>query len=178
MNTLWLDHLALFFSPRQLSRCAVPLAFVVALATHMCLAQDSNSPRIPDGEAQFTPTQLEQYYKVYKNADVRYLRTVFDAYLKSECSEQERQTLDKWNKEYFHSKFIVMSRDQNTFGGSFITILFQDRPDKVFVAWVYPEGAAKKLTLRNFDLGNFSAEDVKRINTRYKKLIADTAHAM
>ncbi|HEV2988188.1 MAG TPA: hypothetical protein VG759_07090, partial [Candidatus Angelobacter sp.] len=63
------------------------------------------------------------------------------------------QMLDKWDKAYFRSKFIVMSRDDNTFGGTFITILFQDRPDRVFVIWIYPEGKNKRLTLRRLEAG-------------------------
>jgi hypothetical protein len=86
--------------------------------------------------------------------------------------------LDKWDKAYFRSKFIVMSRDDNTFGGTFITILFQDRPDKVFVTWVYPEGENKRLTLRRLEAGDYSEEDIRRINIRYKKLIEDKVHAM
>ena len=62
--------------------------------------------------------------------------------------------------------------------GTLITILFQDRPDKVFVAWVYPEGSDKKLTLRKLEAGNSSEEDIRRINVRYKKLIVDKVHAM
>src|SRR5262249_47446994 len=63
-------------------------------------------------------------------------------------------------------------------GGALITIMFQDRPDKVFVTWVYPEGAGRKLTLRKFDAGEFSDEDIRRINVRYKKLLNDKVHAM
>jgi hypothetical protein len=110
---------------------------------------------------------------------VRYLRSLFDSYLnRSGGTEQERQILSKWDKAYFRSKFIVMSRDADTFGGTLITILFQDRTDKVFVAWVYPEGSNKQLTLRKLDAGDFNQEDIRRINGRYQKLIADKVHAM
>jgi hypothetical protein len=154
------------------------LTCFVLVLTQAWPAQDKPS-KIPEGEAQFTPEQLEEYYQVYKNADVRYLRIVFNNYLNgSGISQQERQLLDKWDKRYFRSKFIVMSRDDNTFGGTLITILFQDRPDEVFVAWVYPEGISRKLTLRKLDRGDFSEEDIRRINIRYKKLIQDKVHAM
>jgi hypothetical protein len=104
---------------------------------------------------------------------------LFNTYLdNSGGTQQERQLLDKWNKDYFRSKFTVMSRDNNTFGGTLITILFQDRPDKVFVAWVYPDGGNKQLTLRRFDVGDFSDEDDRRIRVRYKKLIEDKVHGM
>lgn len=164
---------------RQIARDVAFLACIVLLLTHLASAQDSKASKIPDGEAQFTSEQLDQYYLVYKNPDVRYLRTAFDSYLSgSEGSEQERHLLSKWSKNYFRSKFIVLARVDNTFGGTLITMLFQDRPDKVFVAWVYPEGGAKKLALRRFDVGDFTEEDLRRIKLRYKKLIEDTVHAM
>jgi len=179
VNFFLLNHLASAHKVWHVIRNALFLACVVLLLTHVLPAQDSRASKIPDGEAEFTPKQLEQYYLVYKNPDVRYLRTLFDANLKnSGGTGQERQLLHKWNKDYFRSKFTVMSRENNTFGGTLITILFQDRPDKVFVAWVYPEGSSKKLTLRKFDARDFSDEDIRRIRVRYKKLIEDKVHAM
>jgi hypothetical protein len=71
-----------------------------------------------------------------------------------------------------------MSRETNPFGGTLITILFQGRPDRVFLAWVYPKGSSKTLTLRKLDSANFSEEDIRRIRIRYKKLIEDKTHAM
>ncbi len=178
MNAFALNHFGATRKPHHYIRAAVVLCSVVLLLTRVLSAQDKTS-KIPEGEAQFTNEQLEQYYLVYKNPDVRYLRSLFDGYLKgSGGTEQERQILSKWDKAYFRSKFIVMSRDANMFGGTFITILFQDRPDQVFVAWVYPEGSNKKLTLRKLDAGNFSQEEIRRMNVRYKKLIEDKVHAM
>jgi hypothetical protein len=160
-------------------RAAFVLYFLVFVLTQVLSAQDNTVSKIPEGEAQFTPEQLEQYYLIYKNPAVSYLRNLFDSYLNgSGGTEKERQILSKWDKAYFRSKFIVMSRDANTFGGTFITILFQDRRDRVFVAWVYPEGNKEKLTLRKLDAGDYSQEDIRRINVRYKKLIADKTHAM
>ena len=176
---LLLSHLSAISRSRHFFRNALFLVCGVLLLTHMSPTQDSSGSKIPDGEAQFTQEQLQEYYLVYKNPDVRYLRTLFDAYLKnSGGAEQERQMMSKWNKECFRSKFVVLSHEDNTFGGTLIMIIFQDRPDKVFVAWVYPEGANKRLTLRRFELGEFSDEDIRRINIRYKKLLKDKIHAM
>ncbi len=164
---------------RRAFRIPLLLGCTLLLLTQVTPAQDSPASKIPEGEAQFTAKQLEDYYLVYKNADVRYLRTVFGACLKkSGGTGEECRLLEKWSKEYFRSKFIVLSRAGNTFGETDITILFQDRPDGVFVAWVYPEGEDKTLTLRAFYAGKFSEEDVRRIRVRYKKLIADKTHAM
>jgi hypothetical protein len=81
MNIPLLNHLTPAHKARQAFRRALFLACVVLLLTHMLPAQDSKASKIPDGEAQFTPEQLEQYYLVYKHPDVRYLRTLFDSYL-------------------------------------------------------------------------------------------------
>jgi len=179
VNLSFFNNLGAANKLRPIFRHVLFLASIVLLLTHLSPAQDSKSSKIPEGEAQFTQEQLEQYYLVYKNPDVRYLRTLFDSYLKnSGGTEQEHQQLNKWNKDYFRSKFMVMSRNDNTFGGTFITILFQDLPDKVFVAWVYPEGSNKKLVLRKFDVGDFTDEDIRRIKVRYKKLLEDKVHAM
>jgi hypothetical protein len=106
---------------KQIVRAVLFLACVVLLLTRLSLAQDSKPSKIPDGEAQFTSEQLEQHYLVYKNPDVRYLRTLFDSYPNnSGGTEQERQQLSKLDKEYSRSKFMVMSREDSTFGGTLI----------------------------------------------------------
>ena len=179
MNVSVFNDLASHSKLWRYFRTALFVACVVLLLTQVSPAQDGKASKIPEGEAQFTPEQLEKYYLVYKNADVRYLRTLFDAYLNSSGgTEEERQAMEKWSKEYFRSKFVVLSRDRNAFGGTLITILFQDRPDKVFVTWVYPEGAKKTLRLRRFDVGDFNDEDIRRIKIRYKRLLDDKTHAM
>lgn len=141
--------------------------------------QQQQPSDIPADEAHFTPEQMKEYYLVYKNDDVRYLRKVFDAYLRgARLKEEESESLSKWDKSYYHSKFVVLSREDNPFGGTLITIMFQDRPDKVFVAWVYPEGGQKQLMLKGLDLGKFSEEDLGRMRTRYRRFLEDKAHAM
>jgi hypothetical protein len=156
--------------------CSLLLAALFVNPVNSGVAQKAATPA---EEAQFTPEQLKTYYLIYENPDVRYLRTLFDAYLgQTGGTEQERRFLEKWNKEYYQSKFIVLSREISTFGGALITILFQKRPDKVFVAWVYPEGSEKELRLKNFTLSKFDEYKIKRIQVRYKKLIEDSSHAM
>ncbi len=134
---------------------------------------------IPDEEVHFTPQQLKEYYLVYSNADVKYLRTVMDAYLKgAKGREAEFEQLKKFDKEYYKSKFIVASRDGNPFGGTMITIMFEDKPDKVFVAWVYKAGAKGTLTLKGFDIREYSPEEIAALNKRYAEILRDKVHAM
>jgi hypothetical protein len=116
---------------------------------------------------------------VYKNPDVRYLRTLFDSYMHGSTGrENEFNLLRKWSSDYYRSRFVVLSRDKNTFGGTLITFIAQDRRDKVFVAWVYPEGSMQALKLRALNLGKFNEEDIKRIGIRYRQLLDDKDHAM
>jgi hypothetical protein len=163
------------------------LSLVLCLIASLGIAQQANSPKvpespasvIPEGEAHFTPEQLNQYYLVYTNADVRYLRTLFDACLRGDSGrEDEFKILKEWSSDYYKSKFIVCSRDIDPFGGTLITLVFQDRPDKIFVAWVYPEGAEKELKLRVLDPSKYSDEDVKRTRIRYRMFLEDKDHAM
>ena len=155
------------------------LPMVVAQQPKTSADQRAPAYTIPDGEAHFTPDQLKEYYLVYTNSDVRYLRTVFDAYLKkSPGHESEYNLLSNWSSEYFRSKFVVLARDANPFGGNLITLIFEDRPDKIFVAWVYPEGEDRTLTLRRFEPGPYSEDDVARTRTRYRTILEDKEHAM
>lgn len=173
-------------------RVWMPLFLISVLMAQVGFAQEDTGAKkppatatnpppstIPAGEAHFTPEQLKDYYLVYSNSDVRYLRQVFNEYLdKKPVTEDEANLLKKWDSDYYRSKFVVFSRDKNTFGGTLIRIMFQGRPDKVFVAWVYTEGAAQTLTLRAFDADKFSEEDVKRIRVRYRTFLDDKEHAM
>ncbi len=142
-------------------------------------AQQEQTSKIPAEEAHFTAEQLEDYYLVYNDSDVRYLRKVFDAFLHGVPGRKEEfELLRRWNKDYYRSKFVVLSRDNNELGGTFITIMFQDRPDKVFVAWVYREGDRRRLTLKGFSPGKFNEEDIRRIRIRYRRFLEDKVHAM
>jgi len=80
-------------------RAAVVLCSVVLVLTRMLSAQDNTTSKIPEREAQFTQEQLAQYYLVYKNPDVRYLRSLVDSYLNgSGGTEQEHEILSKWTR--------------------------------------------------------------------------------
>jgi len=166
--------------------CLAILLTFTAQSSSALQEQSTNPPagqqqpsNIPAEEAHFTPEQMKEYYRVYKNADVRYLRKVFDAYLRGTgVREDESKWLSQWDKDYYRGKFVVLSREDNTFGGTLITIMFQDRPDKVFLAWVYPEGGERKLALRRFDLDQFTEEDIRNMRTRYRRFLEDKAHAM
>ena len=168
------------------------IALAVAFLALACLAETTNaqeeknssslasgSSNIPAEQAHFTPQQLDSYYLCYKKPAVRYLRQVFDAYLKGAGDkEKEFDVLSKFSKDYYQSKFIVCSLDPALFGGSLITIMFQGRPDKVFQAWVYERGGKHGEILRGLDPVKFSDEDIRRLKIRYRQFLEDKTHAM
>jgi hypothetical protein len=137
---------------------------------------------VPAREVHFTPEQLQTYYRVYTMPQVHYLRKALDTYLNGKASQVEARALDKWSKDYYRSKFIVMSVDPGLLGGTFLTIMFQDNPDKVFVAWVYnkakDQADLKYMELRSMELGKFNGQELKNIRIRYRPFLADKVHAM
>ncbi len=124
----------------------------------------------------FTKEQQEQYFPVYDRTEVKILRKVLNAYLAGKSKAEETQELDKFSKDYYRSKFVVMSVDPGVFGGTFLTIMFKDKQDKVFTAWIYstPQGPE----LKSFDLSKFDDEQVKNFQIRYKEMLEDKVHCL
>jgi hypothetical protein len=137
--------------------------------------------KIPEGEATFTQAELKEYYKVYENEDVKYLRKIFDRYLanakaRDEDESDEFALLKRVDDSYFKSKFTVLSRDRDAFGNTHIMLLFSDKPDAVFNTIIYTGNGDQ---LRGFEKDKtLSEEDIKRIRVRYRKFIEDKKHSM
>ena len=74
MNAFVLNNFGATRKLQQYLRAAFVLCSAVLVLTRVLPAQDKTTSKIPEGEARFTQKQLEQYYLVYKNPDVRYLR--------------------------------------------------------------------------------------------------------
>lgn len=71
--------------------------------------------------------------------------------------------LDSFPKEYYQSKFVVISKADSLAGGKAINILFVDRPDKIFYTWVYLQGDGT-YDLRGFrENTDFTKEDIEKI---------------
>lgn len=58
--------------------------------------------------------------------------------------------LKSFDKSYYRSKFVVLSSVDSMAGGQELNILFRDKPDKVFVAWVYHYPGNDYFDLRGF----------------------------
>ncbi len=125
----------------------------------------------PPTAIDLDPKQLEQYYQVYKNNFVLYLRKALDAYLANDSSgvnismaavQEDRRDgiitgLDAFDKNYYKSKFIVLTINDSIAGGKDIQIIFQDKPDRIFYVWVY-QLADESYELRAFNSKEYFEE--------------------
>jgi len=138
------------------------------------------------------PKELEEYYNIYKNPYVLYLRRALDAYLASDSSDvnismgaiekdsREGITsgLEAFSKEYYQSKFVVFTIDDSIAGGEDIQIMFQDKPDRLFYAWVY-QLAGGDYELRGFNSrDDIEPEAMKEMIEFFGPLLFDKEHAL
>ena len=94
-----------------------------------------------------TSDNIEDYYKVYKNPAVLFLRKALNAYLnndssginisnaavKKETGEGIISGLESFDKEYYKSKFVVLTINKSISGGVDIQILFRINPTGFFM---------------------------------------------
>jgi hypothetical protein len=136
--------------------------------------------------------ELEEYYKTYKNPSVIYLREVLNDYLANDISkvniapnalkktrnENFIRGLEAFDKKYYKSKFVVLTFTEHKSGGVEIRIMFQDKPDRIFDAWVY------RYSDGDFELRGFSSDEnydpvkIKELNKTYEQFLLDKKHAI
>ncbi len=138
--------------------------------------------------------ELEGYYRVYKNPYVLYLRKALNAYLANDSkgvvismsavTEDHREGitsgLDAFDREYYKSKFVVVTIDEDakTKGCRHIQIIFQDKPDRIFYAWIC------QLENGEYELRGFNSKDyidpeaIKGMIKFYEPLLFDKEHAL
>lgn len=140
--------------------------------------------------------QIEEYYQVYQNPAVIFLRKALNAYLADDSTgvnismaavqpdtrEGIITGLSSFSKDYYKSKFVVVTIENSISGGKDIQILFQEKPDRIFYAWVY------QLADGNYELRGFnskedfdkeeSKEAFKKVIEYYKPLLFDKTHAL
>lgn len=140
---------------------------------------------------QLTDEELRQYYSVYKDTFVKHVRYALNNYLvgsidgvsssaiKAEKSDDGTVSgLDSFSKSYYESKFIVFAINDGVMGGKVINIVFQDKPDKLFNAWVY-QTTDGRYELRGFWQNmSFDVNEMKKIQKQHKTYLNDSEHAL
>ena len=130
---------------------------------------------------ELTPDQLEEYYQTYNNPFVMHVRKALNGYLAGTnegLSDPDDVGLDSFSKDYYRGKFVVVWFDNSIAGGKDISILFQDKPDKLFTAWVY-KTAVGEYELRAFwQSSTYTDEKLQELNKRFKTYLEDKDHAL
>ena len=100
-------------------------------------------------QSRMTEEQRSAYERGLRDPYVLHLRKALNGYLdgtnvgiikpdyviKYKCGGVP-SGLDCFSKDYFKSKFVVFHVADGVLGGKVISIVFQDKPDRLFVAWV------------------------------------------
>jgi hypothetical protein len=156
---------------------ASALLAVSSLAAWPAHAQATDSGA-QDSEPHFSQAQLRDYYRVYRNGDVRYLRATFNAYLAGKSLDPGiARILRPWDKAYLRSRFTVGSREETPFGLTIILLVAQDRPDRVIRAIVYRRSASEYI-LRGLEDTAMPAKQIRAMQVRYRQFLSDTVHAL
>ena len=146
-----------------------------------------------------TTENLVNYEAVYHEFPVVFLRRIFDAYVANDLEnvcilpfamnkidgkdigfENITSGLDSFDKSYYKSKFIVWSYFENKESGHDIEILFRDKPDRIFYAWVgrNPEGEICLLGFNSSNPSNQSKNKLERLIKTLKPSIYDEGYGI
>jgi len=148
-------------------------------------------PQIEPATLKNSKEAVEGYYKIYENPMVKYIRTTLNAYLQGDpqsiipqlTKEKNEDAnyiygLDSFDKEYYNSKFVVILKEDYPYGGNQFTILFQDKSDRFFTAWIY-EKPDKTYELRGFSSSKKQRQaDIDKVNIEFKDFLMDKEHSM
>jgi hypothetical protein len=146
-----------------------------------------------DQGPQWKEEDLERYYALYSLPIVIFFRFCLACYLRDEgcpgLSGAGAEGLAAFDKRYYEGKFIVLALNGNPWGGTNITITFQHKPDKVFVAWIYEfeaggrgdfddEESSNSFELRGFWDYEMSPSQIEKNKRDMRLFLEDKVHAM
>ena len=150
---------------------------------------------VPLKYSDLTEEQLQEYFRVYEDPFVVTLRKGLNGYLDGTnegtddpeflingLGDNSNSGLAAFGKDYYKSKFVVLYIDYSPVGGKNIHIIFQDKPDKKFWAWVYDnhieDGSYDRYNLRGFQEFPLTEQEIQVMLTTYKEFIEDKEHSL
>jgi hypothetical protein len=110
-----------------------------------------------DGTSMPLVLRLAQYELLLRDPAIAFLRSVFRAHAEEDGNPaavlpgggEAAGELAEFDVAYFRSQFIPLAIESNPWGGRDITLLFRDRPDRLFTAWIHGD-SSDDLVLRSF----------------------------
>lgn len=146
----------------------LPMFFVVLALFAIAFFIPDQNPLNKDGlskiaEAEQPPRIAgnETEEEIYNNPYIKHIRTALNGYLDGSNTGAEEAIaldenksdecgLDSFDKSYYQSKFFLYDVSDNDYGGVQAYIVFVDKPDTIFWAWVYRLGGDGEYSLRGF----------------------------
>ena len=129
--------------------------------------------------------------EIYNNAYVKHIRTALNGYLDGTNTGVEEAALgeigeggnldcglNNFDKSYYGSKFIVLKATDNDYGGVQAYIVFIDKPDTIFWAWVYGLRGGEEYVLRGFCKRGPREEIKKDFPATIKGIIDDSKFSL
>jgi len=114
-------------------------------------------------EAEEPPriTGKETEEEIYNNPYIKHVRTALNGHLDGSNSDAEEVMalgenqqsecgLSRFDKLYYQSKFFLYDASDNDYGGVQAYVVFVDKPDTLFWAWIYRLGGDGEYSLRGF----------------------------
>jgi hypothetical protein len=146
----------------------------------------------PQTAPRLSSPALAGYYAVYQNPFVTGLRKELDGYLalkqgkasqwhgqgKIDPAMTEFADLEKIDSQYLSSRFTVYKLENEPLaGGRWVSILFIDKPDRIFKAWMYLTGDGM-YELRGFKDSGITQAQIAAMRKTYENLMLDREHAL
>ncbi|MCL4354058.1 hypothetical protein M1349_01135 [Patescibacteria group bacterium] len=179
---------------KQISRFNKSLIvfFLIIVIVSFVYFKINKTNSLPPEKPLASSENIQTYYDVYKNPFVLYLRKAINAYtnndslaanltisaVRKEKMDGVISGLDSFDRNYYKSKFVVLTINDSVSGGKDIQILFQDKPDRIFYAWVYKLSNGD-YELRGFNSKeNFDREALDKVVSEQRSLILDKKHSL
>jgi hypothetical protein len=142
-------------------------------------------------EVTFNEEQMKTYLACYTDPCVMHVRKALNGYLAgtNEGMLIPKATIEgidtpdlkaglaRYDRSYYKSKFTVLALNDAITGGVNVRLIFQDKPDKVFVAWVYKTGDGI-YDLRGFWEDMDLTQNIEIIKKIYRKYVFDKINNM
>ncbi len=158
-------------------RNSFALAIVFVLASCKMNSQHQAEPieekkvqvqQEPKSSEMEKPTDVSQriwdyYSSCKKDAHIQQLRKIVDLYNSGQLKVGEQidaevyDSLKKYGKDYLTSKFGVAYVQVGEYGGEWIQLVFIDKPDRVFKAWILHD------RLVEFSDAEWPKEQIKKV---------------
>lgn len=136
----------------------------------------------------FTKEQEKMFLKTKKEPYILGLKKALNQYIKgikSDCvdefaivkdnSRKEQNGLSSFDKEYFKSKFYVMSVESNIMGGINLNVMFEYKFDKMFSVWMYK--IQQCYSLRSIYVLDYHPKELMKMKNLYKNFLDDKRFA-